>query len=102
VEKNLSQEISVRRAQPDDAFQIHHLHVTSVRTLCANDYTSKQIEAWVGNLDPQKRRDYMAQADYSEILFVAEEQLGTIIGFSSFEVDEATLFMSVPHTPESE
>lgn len=88
MEKNLSQEISVRRAQPEDAFQMHHVHITSVRTLCANDYTSEQIEAWVGKLEPQKRRDYMAQADHNEILFVAEDKLGTIVGFSSLENDE--------------
>jgi putative acetyltransferase len=88
VENNSPQEISVRSAQPEDAWQMHHVHVTSVRILCASDYTSEQIEAWVGFLDPEKRRHYMTQADHSEILFVAEDKLGTIVGFSSLGINE--------------
>lgn len=97
MEKNLSQEILVRSAQPEDAFQIHHLHVTSVRTLCASDYTSEQIEAWVGKLDPQKRYDYMAQANHSEILFVAEDKLGKIVGFSALGINEVNAVYAHPH-----
>ncbi len=88
MEKNLPQEISVRTAQPEDALQMHHVHVTSVHILCASDYTSEQIEAWVGFLDPEKRRHNMIQACDSEIIFVAEDKLGTIVGFSSLGVNE--------------
>lgn len=35
------QEFSVRRAQPEDAFEMHHVHVTSVRTQCAGEYTPR-------------------------------------------------------------
>lgn len=61
MKKKSPQEILVRRAQPEDAFQMHHVHVTSVRTLCASDYTYEEIEAWVGKLDPEKRRQNMTQ-----------------------------------------
>lgn len=75
---------------------MHHVHVTSVRTLCSSDYTLEQIEAWVGRLDPEKRRQGMARdleasqlgQTPSEILFVAEDKLGAIVGFSSLGKDE--------------
>ncbi len=93
----MPQKILVRRAQPEDAFQMHHVHVTSVRTLCASDYTSEQIEAWVGKLDPQKRRQYMTQGSHSEILFVAEGKLGMIVGFSSLGINEVNAVHVHPH-----
>lgn len=73
----------MRTAKPEDAEAICHIHVTSVRELCASDYTLEQIEAWVGNLDPEKRCRSMAQNTESEILFVAENNQGVIVGFSS-------------------
>jgi len=97
VEKKSPQEILVRKAQPEDAFQMHHVHVTSVRTLCASDYTFEQIEAWVGKLDPQKRRQYMTQGSHREILFVAEEKLGVIVGFSSLGINEVNAVHVHPH-----
>jgi len=60
---------------------MHHVHVTSVRTLCASDYTYDEIEAWVGKLDP-KSAPNMTQGSPSEILFVAETVVGMIVSSS--------------------
>lgn len=79
------QDISVRKAQPKDAEQICYVHIASVKLLCANDYTPKQIEAWVGKLTPTVHRQ--AMEDLEEIMFVAENK-GIIIGFSSFFENE--------------
>lgn len=105
VENNSPPEISVRRARPEDAQQMHNVHVTSVRMLCSGDYTIEQIEAWVGRLDPEKRRQRMArnleasQAGQSEqeILFVAEDKLGAIVGLSSLGKDEVNAVYVHPH-----
>ena len=39
VNDTQSREVSVRKAQPDDAEQMHDVHVWSVKMLCAGDYT---------------------------------------------------------------
>lgn len=64
--------------------------------LCSGDYTLEQIEAWVGKLDPEKRRQAMSRdleasqtgQSEREILFVAEDKLGVIVGFPTLGQDE--------------
>ena len=85
---------------------MHHVHDTSVRKLCSGDYTLEQIEAWVGKLDPEKRRQGMARdleasqtgLSEREILFVAEDKLGVIVGFSSLGQDEVNAVYVHPHS----
>ena len=79
------QKISIRKAQPEDAEAICHVHVASVQTLCVNDYTPEQIEAWVGKVTPEGRRNAIEKR--SEIMFVADNR-GTIAGFSSLFENE--------------
>ena len=89
MEKKLEEimvlQISVRLARPQDAEQMHHIHVNSVRQLCAIDYTKEQIEAWVGHLNPETLRQYIINGARYEVQFVAEDENGTIIGFSAFD-----------------
>lgn len=80
MDRKQLQEISVRKAQPEDAEAICHVHFASVRTLCVNDYTPEQIEAWVGNLTPEGHRNAIEKK--SEIMFVADKK-GIITGFYS-------------------
>lgn len=74
-------EISVRKAQPEDAEAICDVHIASVRTLCAKDYTPEQIEAWVGKRFPEKYRN--AIANLSETIFVAHKG-EEVVGFAWF------------------
>jgi len=85
VVKKPLQEISVRKANPEDAEAICHVHVASVRTLYVNDYTPDQIEAWVGKLTPEGHRNAIEKM--GEIMFVAANR-GTITGFSSLFENE--------------
>lgn len=78
-------QITVRLARPEDAEQMHHVHVNSVRQLCAVDYTQEQIDAWVGHLNPETRRQYIINGASYEVQFVAEDENGTITGFSAFD-----------------
>jgi putative acetyltransferase len=75
---------TIRRATPGDAEQITPVHVASIRTLCAKDYTQEQIDAWAGWKSPEKYRDAMAAG---EVFFVAEVE-GRVIGFSVLFGDE--------------
>ena len=55
------------------------------------------LEAWVGKLDPEKRRQNMTQGSHREILFVAEDKLGVIVGFSSLGINEVNAVHVHPH-----
>ncbi len=69
---------TIRRATPADAEQITLVHVASIRTLCAKDYTPEQIDAWAGWKSPDQYRAAMAAG---ELFFVAEID-GRVVGFS--------------------
>lgn len=68
MESKQSQNISVRKAQLKDAEQICHVHIASVKLLCANDYSPKQIEAWVGKLTPKGHREAMEELRKTSLL----------------------------------
>lgn len=74
----------IRRASPADADAITPVHVASIRTLCAKDYTQEQIDAWAGWKSPEKYRAAMAAG---EVFFVAEID-GVVVGFSVLFGDE--------------
>jgi GNAT superfamily N-acetyltransferase len=75
---------TIRRGTPADAEQITPVHVASIRTLCAGDYTQRQIDAWAGWKTPAK---YRAAMEAGEVFFVAEAG-GRIVGFSVLDRDE--------------
>ena len=72
--------IFVRQAQPDDAEQIYQVLATSVRTLCASDYTSEQLEAAIGNSNVEFYQRAIAQKCMA--IFVADAGYA-VIGFAS-------------------
>jgi putative acetyltransferase len=75
---------TIRRATPADAEQITPVHVASIRTLCAKDYTPEQINAWAGWKSPGKYRKAMAAG---EVFYVADVA-GRVVGFSALLGDE--------------
>jgi putative acetyltransferase len=80
-----TQKCIVRRVRPEDAAAICHIHMTSVRQLCARDYTPEHIEAWVGKLTPAVYENIIDE--WGETMFVAE-QAGTVIGCSALSGHE--------------
>ena len=70
--------VTIRRATPDDAEAITPVHVASIRTLCANDYTQEQIDAWAGWKSPEQYRAAMAAGE----TFLVAEADGGVIGFA--------------------
>jgi putative acetyltransferase len=69
----------IRRATSVDAQEIYHLHIDSIRMICAADYTPEQIKAWA---DPKQPQDYIDAMANGEIIFVAEES-DRLSGFAS-------------------
>jgi putative acetyltransferase len=78
----------IRRATVDDAEAICDLHVSSIRELCAADYTPQQIEAWAGRKRPEPYAE--AMTDARETMFVAVENHGRdrLVGFVAFKESE--------------
>ena len=76
--------IDIRRGTADDAERITPLHVASIRTLCAKDYTPRQIDAWAGWKSPERYRNAMAAG---EVFFVAETG-DAIVGFAVLARDD--------------
>lgn len=80
----------IRKAKTTDAKKICDVHVASIQTLCAADYTLEQITAWCSNKIPERYQK--AIADSNETIFVAEVQNKTldpnIVGWSSCRNNE--------------
>lgn len=85
--------ITIRRATPDDAEQITPVHVASIRTLCAKDYSPEQVDAWAGWKTPEQYRNAMAAG---EVFFVAE-LAGAVVGFAVLLRDEVKAVYVHPH-----
>lgn len=83
-ESNSAPNVIVRRATPEDAEQITSVHVASIRTLCAKDYSQEQIDAWAGWKSPEKYQRAMAAGE----IFVVAEYSTQVVGFASLLGDE--------------
>lgn len=92
MSKKRLQSISIRKAQPEDASQIFQVQIDSIRTLCSSNYTSKQIEALIGD---KSYRNSMGEKQ-GEIIFVAEIEKA-IIGFSALLKDRVSAGYVHPH-----
>lgn len=86
--------MTIRAARPEDAEAICRVHVTSIRVLCARDYTPAQIEAWAG---PKCAADYVRGLEAGEAIYVAETH-GEIVGFGCRNGDELRALYIAPAT----
>jgi putative acetyltransferase len=68
----------IRRARPEDAVRIRNCHSASIRGLCANDYSARQIAAWTNRKADSYRRAMAA----GEAMYVAQAG-DRIAGFSA-------------------
>jgi putative acetyltransferase len=71
--------VRLRRARPDDAVRIRNLHVRSIRTLCAPDYTRREIAAWADRRPARGYRWAMTKGGETMFVAMANER---IVGFS--------------------
>lgn len=82
--RNRERFVIVRRALPADAVRIRNVHISSIRGLCARDYTRAQIEAWSSKKRPENYRCSMREG---EVMFVALLGKRTA-GFAGFKGTE--------------
>lgn len=78
--------VTVRPARASDAPAICCVHQRAVRILCQADYTSDQVEGWIGARVPQ---DYVDSMTGGEHLWVAEIR-GQVVGFAGIKGSEIT------------
>ncbi|MGC4044063.1 MAG: GNAT family N-acetyltransferase [Armatimonas sp.] len=69
--------LEIRAATVDDAAAICEVHLASIRTLCARDYSPEQIDAWCEGKSPA---DYVNAIECGGNLVVAVVG-GAVIGF---------------------
>ncbi len=84
--------VTLRRANPEDAAQIHQVHRASITELCGSDYTAEQIEAWIG---PRKHEDYV-QAIEAVSVYVAEKG-SQVVGFGMFDQQNGLVLATYVH-----
>lgn len=84
MNKKSPKDITVRKAREEDADSICHVHRVSVQTLCVKNYTPEQIEAWIGNSEPENFRKAMVER--GEIVVAEIED--AIAGFASLFKNE--------------
>jgi GNAT superfamily N-acetyltransferase len=73
-------ETFVRPAQESDVDAIYRVHSDSIRSLCRERYTEREISAWIAFRPPEAYRQAFATRE----LFVAEWQ-GKVVGFGQLD-----------------
>jgi putative acetyltransferase len=76
--------VTIRNATPEDCEGILAVHVASIRTLCASDYTPEQIEAWAG---PKRAEGYLGPIRDNYFVVAVEE--GRMVGFGELVTNAA-------------
>jgi putative acetyltransferase len=78
MDQSLAQPLSLRHARPDEILKILRVQIDALRTLCANDYSSEQIEALV-----DRNISYFSRGGHrGATTFVAELE-DVVVGVSS-------------------
>ncbi len=71
----------LRNALIEDIDRLYNVFETSIRNTCYQDYTSRQIEAWIGKATPERWLELLQ----SELQFIIVEETSSfhIVGFTS-------------------
>jgi putative acetyltransferase len=74
----------IRRATPSDADAIARTHLDSIETIGPQFYPAEIVSEWSSGLTPDRYREAM---ECGEVFFIAVDEQGTILGFSTHRVD---------------
>ncbi len=77
--------VNIRRAVPADARELCELHKASIRALCSPSYSPDHIEAWTGQLEPDRYLSAIEKFDF----FVAEDS--GLLGFVILNIEGSEL-----------
>lgn len=78
---------SLRRARPEDVFDVHRVHSTSIREGAQGHYDPEIIEVWVDAFIPENFPKNLERLNF----YVAELDDGRIAGFLAFDLVTAEL-----------
>jgi len=79
-------EVLIRAATAADALPIIAIHTRSIRALCSDDYRKEQLEAWIGNRNPEDMAARLAMRP-----FLVAELDGKQIGYAAYNPDSREL-----------
>ena len=74
----------IRRATPTDADAIARAHLDSIETIGPQFYPAEIVSEWSSGLTPDRYRGAMERG---EVFFIAVDDQGTMLGFSTHRVD---------------
>jgi ribosomal protein S18 acetylase RimI-like enzyme len=77
-------DIRIRRATPSDADAIAGTHLDSIETIGPRFYPAEIVREWSSGLTPDV---YGRAMEQGEVFFIALDQHGTVLGFSTHRVD---------------
>lgn len=75
--------MKIRAYQKKDLDSILSLFYHTVHTVCSNDYTPQQLDAWAPDMPDRERWE---RSFHSHTAFVAEKN-GTVVGFADCTLD---------------
>jgi putative acetyltransferase len=77
----MERNIVFRKGKIEDAVELHLLFIETISTVCAADYNSLQIEAWIAN---RKDIEPWQETLQNEFVLVAQQQ-NKIVGFATLK-----------------
>jgi len=83
--------ITIQQAARDDASVIHKLHTKSVRRLCRDNYSNKQINGWLNHRAPES---YFPAIDQERLFIVMHGS--EIVGFGEAVPGEVLVIYVFP------
>ena len=79
-----NRDFRIRRATPSDADAIARTHLDSIETIGPQFYPAEIVSEWSSGLTPDRYRGAMERG---EVFFIAVDDQGTMLGFSTHRVD---------------
>jgi len=83
--------IHFRIANQDDLSEMKQLYTATIRTICTNEYTERELEVWSSSSQKTERWDDMVK---NQLVIVAEIE-DQIVGFASLKEDNYIDFFYV-------
>ena len=83
----MNKPFSVRRARPEDVFQVHRVHTTAIREGAGELYDPDVLEVWVDAFNPESFETNIRTMEF----FLAEMPDGRIGGFLALDLDAREL-----------
>ena len=77
----------IRRARPEDVFDVHRVHTTAIREGARDHYAPEVVEVWVDAFNPNSFPKNIERMEF----FVAELEDGGIAAFLAFDLATAEI-----------